>query len=450
DTMMVIDSQYENFRVMKPLVQAREQYQEYALVIVSTSEEGKVLGSKTFSYDAVARSGDIQAFDQLIDRGYRSMISDSPDVGVMSEAIQEIARYTSDEFPAYMGKKGDKAVLSSSSAVSTEPDVVPVVTGPTSTIQTLTPAIVPPVMTPVMTTPPMMPLSMAPAVDQKDFTQTAARSESASTTFVPAEVDTKTMLQRVRGLATSSNRLPMLLATDKQFASMTETLAQEDAPTYEVKQEGGRLVVLDVKTNTPVKVSSLSEKSVLIARESFNVTPGDAEAEALAIRIGLAPEADARQQQIFSSIPQSQFADRAPAPLSIAHFAIAAVKNNAAQMTTQSQSQITPATSTGNAGQQLQLPTLDRATLSATATPPVNLPIQTGQPRLSRTNISTSLVTNRQVFEAEFARDANMRIGVAVISPAQQGQAELGEVGGELQRILMPTIASTIAETASS
>lgn len=103
DIMTTIDSQYENQCVLRPFALTNEQFQEYALVIVSVSEKGKVLGSKTFSYDAVARSGDIEQFDQLVDRAYRSMVSDSPDIGLMSEAVQEIAQYTFDNFPEYVG-----------------------------------------------------------------------------------------------------------------------------------------------------------------------------------------------------------------------------------------------------------------------------------------------------------------------------------------------------------
>ena len=103
DIMLTIDAQYMNFKAMTPLVRTEEQYQEYAQVIVRTTPDGRVTGSRTFSYDAVARAGEIERFDKLIDTAYHSMISEDPDLGVMSEAIQEIARFTSDAFPDYFG-----------------------------------------------------------------------------------------------------------------------------------------------------------------------------------------------------------------------------------------------------------------------------------------------------------------------------------------------------------
>lgn len=107
DAMMVIDSQFLNDRVMKPLVDSEYQYQEGALAIVAMSREGVVESVKIFDYNEVVRRGELDRFDNLVEEAYRSSISDQPDVsrgGIIAEAMQEICRFTSDTLPDYMGR----------------------------------------------------------------------------------------------------------------------------------------------------------------------------------------------------------------------------------------------------------------------------------------------------------------------------------------------------------
>jgi hypothetical protein len=108
DVMTTIDSQYENAKIMRPQVQTSRQYQELALVIVSVSANGIVLGSKTFCYYNVAKAGEVEKFDQLIVSAYESIRSEKYDLGLILEAMQEISRYTTDEMPEFMGRNEAK------------------------------------------------------------------------------------------------------------------------------------------------------------------------------------------------------------------------------------------------------------------------------------------------------------------------------------------------------
>ncbi|MCA9403287.1 MAG: hypothetical protein KC897_05855, partial [Candidatus Omnitrophica bacterium] len=375
DIMMVIDSQYENYQAMKPLVQTDDQYQEYALTIVSTTAEGQVLGSKTFAYDSVVRAGEVETFDKLIDRAYRSMISQTPDVGLMSEGIQEIARYTQDGIAPYMGtgkQKTEKAVLARTESVPT------------------------------------------PSANFDDFVQKTAVSQSAGTTFVPAEQDIVSRTQRLQGLSQSREVILVHLARNTQeFDRIVET-AKKTGPVFEANDEAGQLVIRDVTSNEPVKVSKLPVNAAIVTRSNVPMRQNDPEVQALAQRMGLSADVNTRQSEILSSTSSAQFARAPQAEANITNFTIAAVQK------------LTAPTMALTGGQVERMSTR------------VSLPTRT--PRV---------ITSQQSFATQFTADPKMKIGMAVIAPVEDGGENFGEVGSQIQQVLMPTIATAIAETGS-